>query len=292
MDQNNTNTGIDFSERAKGPFAHFFISGWNHLVRLMAVNALFVLFNIPAIAIAALYAIVFMPGLINAFDLYKFISVPSNAGMVTPIETNVISYQLLSLLYVFFIASVVASLLICVGPFQTGFAQVYKDIRNGTSVSLFGSFRNGLKNNWKKSLGSMFIGILVSAIILLAISFYMNMHTTAGTVIGAVFVVLLFAFILIQNFVYQMIIYTDLKLSRIYKNAVLFLFISFVPCLGASLLVFLFYFIIPFVLLMSSSYVTLGIFVFFYTFIVISWMQFFLSSFSSGLIEKYVAADD
>ena len=86
-----------------------------------------------------------MPGLINAFDLGKFISVPVNEGMITPIETYAVSSQLLMLLYVFFIVSITASLLVSVGPFQAGFAQVYKDIRNGTSVSLFGSFKVGLR---------------------------------------------------------------------------------------------------------------------------------------------------
>ena len=128
-------------ERAKGPFAHFFISGWNHLVRLMGVNVLFLLFNIPSLAIAFGFSIVFMPGIVSAFNLNKFISITADAG------TEVVSYQLLSLLMVFFVISVTASLLICIGPFQTGFAQVYKDIRNGTSVSLFGSFKVGLKEN-------------------------------------------------------------------------------------------------------------------------------------------------
>lgn len=272
--------------KQRGQVAGFFISGWNNIVRMMASNVLYIIFNIPSLFIGVAYSFIFLPVLIPAFKWESFVYVQLSDG------TSALSSGLFILLMFFFITFMLSGLLVCIGPFQAGFNQVYKDIRGGTSFSFFGSFRNGLKNNWKKSLGAMFIGILVSAIILLAVSFYMNMHTTAGTVIGAVFVVLLFAFILIQNFVYQMIISTDLKLSRIYKNAVLFLFIRFVPCIGASLLVFLFYFMIPFVLLMSSSYVTLGIFVFFYTFIVISWMQFFLSSFASGLIEKYVAADD
>ena len=292
MDQNDTNKGIDLSERAKGPLAHFFISGWNHLVRLMAVNALFVLFNIPAIAIAALYAIVFMPGLINAFDLYKFISVPSNEGMVTPIETNVISYQLLSLLYVFFIASVVASLLICVGPFQAGFAQVYKDIRNGTSVSLFGSFKVGLKENWKKGLASMFIGIIFSAIIILAVSFYMNLKSDVGIIIATIFSVIYIAFILVQNFAYNLMVSTDLKLGKIYKNAILFILIRFGHCLALGVVVALFYIVIPFYLLMSASYTTLGIFVFLYSFVVIAWVQYGLAFYTGQLIDRYVAADE
>ncbi|MBQ1744664.1 MAG: DUF624 domain-containing protein [Clostridiales bacterium] len=273
-------------ERAKGPFAHFFISGWNHLVRLMGVNVLFLLFNIPSLAIAFGFSIVFMPGIVSAFNLNKFISITADAG------TEVVSYQLLSLLMVFFVISVTASLLICIGPFQTGFAQVYKDIRNGTSVSLFGSFKVGLKENWKKALVSMFIGIFLSAVFILAVSFYLNMKTDLGIVIGTVFCVLYVAFILVQNFAYNLMVTTDLKLGQIYKNSLLFLLIRFGHCLALGIVVILFYILIPFVLLMSASYTTLGIFIFLYSFLVIAWVQYGLSYYTGRLIDRYVAEDE
>ena len=292
MDQNKEDKGIDFSERAKGPLAHFFISGWNHLVRLMAVNALFLLFNIPAIAIAFLYGVVFLPGLVNAFDLSKFITVPNNVGVALSAENTQLSFQLVSLLFVFFVVSMVASLLICVGPFQAGFAQVYKDIRNGTSVSLFSSFKTGLKENWKKSLGAMFIGMIFSAVIILAVDFYMNLGSDVGIVIATIFCVLYFAFILVQNFVYNLMVSTDLKLGKIYKNAILFILLRFGPCLTLGIVAALFYIVIPFVLLMSASYTTLGIFVFLYSFVVIAWVQYGIAFYTGQLIDRYVAADE
>ena len=292
MEQGIKENNKNIEERAKGPFAHFFISGWNHLVRLMGVNVLFILFNIPALAIAFGFAIIFMPGLVSAFDLNKFITIPSNAGSITPAETMVVSSQLLSLLFVFFIVSVVASLLICIGPFQTGFAQVYKDIRNGTSVSLFGSFKVGLKENWKKALVSTFIGIIFTAIIILAVSFYLNLKTDLGIIIGTVFCVLYVAFILVQNFAYNLMVTTDLKLGQIYKNSLLFLLIRFGHCLGLAIVAILFYIVIPFILLMSASYMTLGIFIFLYSFLVISWVQYGISYYTGCLIDRYVAEDE
>lgn len=292
MGQNKTDNGIDFSERAKGPFAHFFMSGWNHLVRLMAVNALFLLFNIPAIAIAFLYGVVFLPGLVNAFDLSKYITVPNNVGVALSAQNTQLSFQLVSLLFVFFVVSMVASLLICVGPFQAGFAQVYKDIRNGTSVSLFSSFKTGLKENWKKSLGAMFIGMIFSAVIILAVDFYMNLGSDVGIVIATIFCVLYFAFILVQNFVYNLMVSTDLKLGKIYKNAILFILLRFGPCLTLGIVAALFYIVIPFVLLMSASYTTLGIFVFLYSFVVIAWVQYGMAFYTGQLIDRYVAADE
>ena len=181
------------------------------------------------------------------------------------------------------------SLLICIGPFQAGFAQVYKDIRNGTSVSLFGSFKTGLKENWKKALVSMFIGIVISAVIILAVSFYFNLGTDVGIVIGTVFCVLYVAFIIVQNFVYNLMVSTDLKLGQIYKNAILFIFLRFGPCFTIALLAAIVFIALPFFLLMSASYLTLGIFVFLYSFLFVSWMQYFMSFYTGRLIDRYMS---
>ena len=137
----------------------------------------------------------------------------------------------------------------------------------------------------------MIIGFIFTPVLLLATGFYLNLRSAIGTVIGVVFIVLTFAFILIQNFVYTMMVSTDLKLGKIYKNALLFVLIRFIPCLGASLIILLFYVVIPFVLLTSASYLTLGIFMFLYSFLVISWVQYFLSYFAVSLIDRYVTVE-
>lgn len=272
----------EISSAPKGPVAKFFISGWSNLVRMMAANALFVLFNIPAIILAGFMSVQFVPWIAP-----HFIDVNSYIDPVTGSDQGVM--ELYFLLIIFLLNLLVSSTLILVGPFQAGFAQVYKDINNDCSVSFFSSFKTGLKNNWKKGLVSMLIGLVITPVILLAIGFYLNFSSSIGTIIGAVFIVLLFAFILVQNFVYTLMVSTDLKLSKIYKNAILFVLLRFVPCLGLSLLVIIFYVVIPFILLMSASYLTLGIFVFLYSFIVISWVQYFISFYTGRLISKYVA---
>ena len=271
---------------AKGPVARFFMSGWSYLVRMMGVNVLFIIFNIPAIALCYYLAAVFIPMLAPVMKWDVFITITETDG------SEVISYQLLLLLVVYFITALVSSLLICVGPFQAGFAQVYKGIRTNTSVSLFGDFKRGIKENWGKSLVSMLIGIVLTVVFLISIVFYANLGGQSGIVVAMIFGVLLFAFILVQNFVYNLMVATDLKLGKIYKNAILFVLLRFGSCLGIALLVIIFYFAVPFFLLMSASYLTLGIFVFLYSFVVISWMQYFMSYYTGKLIDKYVSTED
>lgn len=280
------NTGIDEQDPVKeyGPVRRFFISGWNNIVRLMAANTLFVIFNIPALAAAFilsfLFVPVFMPLLVD-MGTYQDASAGSEAVR-----------ELIILLMIFMMNMLLSSTLICIGPFQAGFSKVYSDIRNNISTSFFASFKNGLRSCWKKGIAAMLISLVVTPVLLLAISFYLNLKTTAGTVIGVFFIVLLIVFILVQNFVYSLMVSTDLKLWKIYKNSVLFIFLRFVPCLGAALVVILFCFVIPFILLTMASYVTLGIFMFLYSFVAVSWVQYFLSCFTGSLIDRYIKYDE
>lgn len=283
---NRTEIDNDTPATPKGPLARFFMSGWSNLVRMMGVNVLFIIFNIPALALCYYMAAVFIPMLAPVMKWDVFITVTETDG------SEVISYQLLLLLVVFFVMALLSSLLICIGPFQAGFAQVYKGIRTNTSVSLFSDFKRGVKENWGKSLVAMLIGIVLTIVFMIAIVFYASLGSQSGIVVAMIFGILFFAFILIQNFVYNMMVATDLKLSKIYKNAILLVLLRFGPCLGLALLVIIFYFAVPFFLLMSASYLTLGIYLFLYSFVVISWMQYFMSYYTGKLIDKYVSTDD
>ena len=265
---------MDNSGNKKDIVIGFFKNGWANIVRLMAANVLFILFNIPSI-------------LLSYFLSSSFVFVFSrifNWDSLLRYDDDVISYWMYMLLIIFFINALVSSCLICIGPFQAGFSNLYKNIRNGSSVSLFSDFKSGLKNNVGKSIGAMIIGLLATFISLLAVSFYINFNKY----LAMLFVILMFALVLIQNFVYQLIVSTDLSLFKIYKNAFLLLLIRFIPNIGVSLVVFVFYIAVPFYLLMSASYLTLGIFVFLYSFLCISWVQYFLNSYTRRLIERFV----
>ena len=265
---------MDNSGNKKDIVIGFFKNGWANNVRLMAANVLFILFNIPSI-------------LLSYFLSSSFVFVFSrifNWDSLLRNDDDVISYWMYMLLIIFFINALVSSCLICIGPFQAGFSNLYKNIRNGSSVSLFSDFKSGLKNNVGKSIGAMIIGLLATFISLLAVSFYINFNKY----LAMLFVILMFALVLIQNFVYQLIVSTDLSLFKIYKNAFLLLLIRFIPNIGVSLVVFVFYIAVTFYLLMSASYLTLGIFVFLYSFLCVSWVQYFLNSYTRRLIERFV----
>ena len=99
-----------------------------------------------------------------------------------------------------------------------------------------------------------------------------------------------FVFMLLQNVVYQMMVSRELKLGQLYRNAFLFFLMNFGPCLAMIAVMIIFLIIIPFALIINTSYLTLGLFVFLYGFFMIAFIQYLLAFFTGGMLHKYMPA--
>ena len=268
-----------------------------NLVRLMVCNVLFVIFNIPAMAVAFLIVGFILPKMSATFLPEEFTSGLIALGLhgqtnrsneITGEEAAVSVYLLFVL---FCIMVLVSSLLVCVGPVQAGFSRVYGLISGGGSESSVREFKLGVKENVKQSLGAMFIGILVTFICLLAVSFYINLGLQAGLAIAALFSVILVFSSLIQNIVYRIIVTRELPLAKIYKNALFFVLLRFGQSLGMVVLNIIVLAVIPFVLIMNTQIVSVGIYVFLYFFILTAVMHYVNSVFADSLIRRYMPAE-
>ena len=184
------------------------------------------------------------------------------------------------------------STLLVIGPFQAGFTQVYRNLHRQEGVFLFTDFKEGMKSNWKQSLAASFISLVVTALCLLAVGFYLNVGTSWGTAIGTFFVILFFVFIIIQNMVYTMIVSRELPLRKIYKNALLFFLLKFGPCVGLILMLILTLIIIPSFLLVTTTYFAYAVVVFYYLTFIFGFVQYTLSYFTSEVIKEYIAPMD
>ena len=95
MTEDNRELDLEKEIKARGNVSRFFISGWTNIVRLMGANALFIIFNIPAIAITYCYSLLFLPVLIPAFNLEKFITVTEADG--SPVISSTTSASILAM---------------------------------------------------------------------------------------------------------------------------------------------------------------------------------------------------
>ena len=287
---------IDYVETEHGPIYNFFYSFWTHILQLMSVNVLIIIFNIPAMILSYFMSLMILPRLNSMFQVDNFIKLMEEAGitgndtLLNEITGSDAAVQLYFLLVVFCVVFLLSSTLVCIGPFQAGFSQIYRNCRRQSGIYFFPDLKEGIKENWKQSL----IASLISAVIvfadLIAVGFYLNSGTQAGSFIAGFFIMFFFAFMLVQNIVYQLIVSRDMPLRKIYRNAFLFLLLNFGPCVGMIGVQVIFLIVIPFALIINTSYLTLGLFLFLYGFLMIAFIQYLVAFFTGGMIHKYMPA--
>ncbi|MCR4689451.1 MAG: DUF624 domain-containing protein [Saccharofermentans sp.] len=285
---------VDYVEVEHGPVFTFFSSLWTHILKIMSTNMLFVIFNIPSMIIAYIYTLIFMPRISPMLEVNNFVQywvsqgVYGNASLGNELTAEDAAYQVYFFLVVFFVMAFVSTCLICIGPFQTGFHQIYRNLRRQEFVSVLEDFKTGVKKNWKQGTVAMLVSLAVTAIVLFALGFYMNMGGKAGWLLSTLLIVFLVFFAFVQNVVYQVIVSRELKLNLIYKNAFLFFILSFGPSMAMILLNIIVFIVIPFVLLMYTSYLTVGLYVFLYFFIVIGAMHYLNAYYTGSLLHRFM----
>ena len=291
-------TDVDYVEEEHGSVYTFFSTFWTHILQIMATNMLTVVFNIPAMVIAYFYTVYFLPKISSNLEIDNFVNYMVSLGiygqqsLANDIAGEDAAYQLYFLLVLCVVMFFVSSCLICVGPFQAGFSQIYRHIRRQSGISVFQDFKQGVAENVKQSLGAMLVSLVVTAVCLLAIGFYVNLGTAAGWFIGTLFIVLLVVFMFIQNLVYQIMVSRSLPLRKIYRNAFIFFLLSFGTSAVIVILDIILCLVVPFILLMYTSYLTLGLYVFLYLFIMIAFVQYMNAYYAGGLIRKYMPSAD
>lgn len=262
-----------------------------NLIKLMCCNAVFVVFNIPAMAAAFLLTSYILPKMNPSFmpetfvDTLVSLGVHGQTNRSNDIAGQEAALSIYSLMMIFCVMLLVSSLLICVGPVQAGLAKVYGSMARTGSESSVKVFLAGVKDNIKQSVPATFIAIAVTFICLLAVSFYLGLGLTP---LAALFAVILASFSLMQNIVYRMMVTSDLGLFKIYKNALFMMLLRLFPSIGMAALNIIVLAVIPFVLIMSSEIVSVGICLFLYLFILSSVMHYLNTAYADSLIERYM----
>ncbi len=283
----------DYVPEQHGPVFNYFYTLKTHFLTIMSVNVLFLVFNIPMMLVAFGFVLFFLPYINSVFVPENFVQFMIDSGVVGNQSINDVgndaAYQIYYLIVLFCVMFLMGSVLLVIGPFQAGFSQVYRNLYRQEGVFLFTDFKEGMKNNWKQSLAASVVSVVVTALCLLAIGFYLNIGTTWGTAIGTFFVILFFVFIIIQNMVYTMIVSRDIPLRKIYKNAFLFFLLKFGPCLGLIIMLIVTLIVIPSMLLVTTTYFAYAVVVFYYLTLIFGVVQYTMAYFTGELIKEYIA---
>ena len=270
------------------PVKRFFSSVGDNLTTLMGVNFLYAVFNIPMMLVAFAIVLILLPMANPVFVPDNFSAFMADAGVIAAEGTDGLNrfyYMLMALCAMILMGTG----LICLGPLQVGFSQVYRNIYRGGEVSLWGDFKEGVSKNWKQGLGAGFVSLIVTTVILGGLAYYSSGEGTVATIVSTLFAVLFFVFIAVQNIVYQQIVSIDLPLSKVYKNAYLFFMLRFGPFIGITGILVLTLMVIPFALIVTTTIFGYAFAVLLFLFVVI-WLCQYMYAFVTGeLINQYVA---
>ncbi|NLM76064.1 MAG: DUF624 domain-containing protein [Clostridiaceae bacterium] len=193
--------------------------------RLITVNLMFLLFNIPALAVAFLAAAYLLE-----------IILPASISSVQ--DPRIIRELFLVLGYpaAFLFLAVPA---ITVGPAQAGMTYLLRCYSLEIPTFTWSDFKDKMKENLKQGTIVCIINLLLTAFFIFDLYIYSQMNTGSDlifTVANSLLFMMLIIFIMMNFYIYPMMVTYELNLKALYKNAFLFALAKFLPNLGILVL--------------------------------------------------------
>jgi len=285
--------GVFSDDPSHGPFVRFFQSYASRFLKLCMMNLMFVFFNIPAILIAYVGSIYFLPLINPVFNPTQFQEYLAQYGIMSGNSNTTAqgaSYQLYFLLILLSVMFVVGMLLVSVGPVQSGLCFLYRNFARDTTSMIWTDFVTAFKKNWKQSLAASLISLVLTTVIVMNIVFYNSIYQgPTAQILATVFVMVFVFFICIQMYVYPLIASVDLKLRNVYRNAILFFLGRFVPTMGIFIVNIIVLLVIPVLLLLSVTYFGFAVAIFYYLIFAFSFIHYLNTFFVWQQIDRYIA---
>lgn len=193
--------------------------------RLILVNLMFMVFNIPAIILSyyiSVYMVaLFVPGA-NTMSMEDFRILVLDSGFPTAM---------------FFMAVPV----ITFGPAQAGLTYLLRCYSYERPTFTWSDFKDKMKENMRQ--GIIVSVINISVFIFLLIDLYLYPRVSNGnalfSVANGLMVIVFVLFIMACMYLYPMMVTYELRIRDLYKNAVIFALARFVPNLAVLFLCFL-----------------------------------------------------
>jgi len=191
-------------------FEIYFRKFWN----LMALNILFFIFNVPALFIA----VIFLSGLF----------IPTNLGLSADSE--------------FGIRLIIGALMVGIpfitfGPAQAGFTYVLRNYAREEHAWIWHDFKTQALRNFKQSMIVSFIDLVVLVVVGLDINMYLQMNNSfLVTIANALVISSFIIFSMMHMYIYPLMITFQLTIKQIYRNALFFTLMRFLPNLGIMIL--------------------------------------------------------
>ena len=226
--------GIDKNAPEKHGFIKFWEIAWFKKYKLIAINFLYFIPNLIA---------VFFAGLSFFVSTSLFYSLSSNTQIGASQESSEIANKLLFFIVIFFTVIPVFA----VGPFQSGMTYILRCFTKREPCFLWTDYIGKTRSNTKLSIQACLINCIIGFFIILDFAVYLALSSTNSVAYGVFpdwmlmisLVILIFLsslFLVMTMYMYPMIVTFKLTLKQLYKNAMLFAFLKWLPNLGFLIL--------------------------------------------------------
>ena len=243
--------------------------------KLISINLMFIVFNLPAIIIGFILSVFLM-------------------GLFSPAESNGTSADLLTQLMIGTIPTVMFFMVVptlTTGPAQAGLSYLMRCYTYEMPTFNWSDFKDKMKENMKQGIIVSLINLLILVFLLIDFYLYSRITLTAGlalAVANGLLIIVFIIFLMMSLYLYPMMVTYTLRIRDIYKNAFLFAFARFIPNL-AVLIICLLLIIGPTFLVQvtANGLVLLLVYVFYLTF-GFSLPGLLINFFINPTIDKYL----
>ena len=220
--------------------------------KVIAGNAVLLLSNIVSFVIALCVVMLLFPMIFPYFlpdSLKEFVI--ENEMLDAAAATEDVINNIYFTLCMLFSMAMSGMLLIVNGPFYSAVSYFFRNVLTGDD-SFKTDIKTGLKDNWKKSLGAMFLSIFVTCVLIFNIGYYANgMEGMVSMAAKSFFSCILAFWCCMQLFVYPLIACVELSFKEVYRNAAIMTVKNFPIAILVFLLQLILFVAIPFVLMFS-----------------------------------------
>lgn len=232
---------IQKDEPEKRPFFKFWEIFWNKRFKLVGINFIYFVCNLLSTALAA---VGYVLAVSFYFTLTRGISVmDAIAGSEHPDQARVMYYMGLAFVAIFFNLIPIFS----AGPFRAGLTFITQSFVKREPVFLWHDYIAKTRSNLKLSIQVMIINGLIGFWDMMLFAFYMACSAKGSNMEGVMPNWLLFVSAAVAIFttvilmamnlyIYPMIVTFKITLKQLYKNAIIFALIKWLPNLGILLL--------------------------------------------------------
>ncbi len=232
---------ITKDEPEKRPFFKFWEIAWNKRFKLMGISLIYFVCNLLSTALAGAG---YMLAVSFYYTLTKGISVwDAIAQSERPDQAQVMYFMGLAFVIIFFNVIPVFS----AGPFRSGLTFVTRAFVRREPVFLWHDYITKTRSNLSLSIKVMLINGFLGVWDMILFAFYMACSAKDSNIAGAMPNWLLFVsaaiaifttamLLMMSMYIYPMIVTFKLTLKQLYKNAVIFALIKWLPNLGIILL--------------------------------------------------------